>query len=206
MEDDPSSDYINANYIDVSGAASSIGERVRHDRPSLVCEAFSMHVFVNNMNTAFISLLQSKCLYSLTLLCFLSLLPMIWAVDMAVQGCKYHCRGPHHTSCFPLSLLVHLWLLLTTSARKRMRCSPVSYPPLFFDLILPFCCSSASLISHVLMPDVYIPEPCATVLYRNGCYIYKMVVACVFLLLPPLLCLHPARSNLIGIVWSVRTY
>lgn len=40
MEDDPSSDYINANYIDVSGAASSIGERVRHNRPSLVCEAF----------------------------------------------------------------------------------------------------------------------------------------------------------------------
>ncbi|XP_036840834.1 receptor-type tyrosine-protein phosphatase kappa isoform X9 [Oncorhynchus mykiss] len=36
MEDDPSSDYINANYIDVSGAASSIGERVRHDRPSLI--------------------------------------------------------------------------------------------------------------------------------------------------------------------------
>ncbi|CAB1342827.1 unnamed protein product, partial [Coregonus sp. 'balchen'] len=36
MEDDPSSDYINANYIDVSGAASSIGERVRHNRPSLV--------------------------------------------------------------------------------------------------------------------------------------------------------------------------
>ncbi|XP_071226015.1 receptor-type tyrosine-protein phosphatase kappa-like isoform X6 [Salvelinus alpinus] len=36
MEDDPSSDYINANYIDVSGAASSIGERVRHNRPSLI--------------------------------------------------------------------------------------------------------------------------------------------------------------------------
>ncbi|XP_028970297.1 receptor-type tyrosine-protein phosphatase kappa isoform X5 [Esox lucius] len=36
MEDDPSSDYINANYIDVSGAASSIGERARHNRPSLI--------------------------------------------------------------------------------------------------------------------------------------------------------------------------
>lgn len=142
-------------------------------------------------------------MYSLTLLCFLSLLPMIWAVDMAVQGCKYHCRGPHHTSCFPLSLLVHPWLLLTTSARKRMRCSPISS---LFDLILPFYCSSASLISHVLMPDVYIPDLCATVLPRNGCHIYKMVAACVFPLLPPLLCLYPARSNLKGIVWSVRTY
>ena len=39
MEDDPSSDYINANYIDVSGASvpSSLGQRVRHTTPSLVC-------------------------------------------------------------------------------------------------------------------------------------------------------------------------
>ncbi|XP_041952073.1 receptor-type tyrosine-protein phosphatase kappa isoform X3 [Alosa sapidissima] len=36
MEDDPSSDYINANYIDVSGDASSIGERVRNISPSLI--------------------------------------------------------------------------------------------------------------------------------------------------------------------------
>ncbi|XP_057208075.1 receptor-type tyrosine-protein phosphatase kappa isoform X6 [Triplophysa rosa] len=38
MEDDPSSDYINANYIDVSGDASSssIGERVRNVSPSLI--------------------------------------------------------------------------------------------------------------------------------------------------------------------------
>ncbi|XP_037393555.1 receptor-type tyrosine-protein phosphatase kappa isoform X7 [Pygocentrus nattereri] len=40
MEDDPSSDYINANYIDVSGDASppSIGEGVRNSSPSLVCQ------------------------------------------------------------------------------------------------------------------------------------------------------------------------
>ncbi|KAL6485498.1 hypothetical protein MHYP_G00048900 [Metynnis hypsauchen] len=38
MEDDPSSDYINANYIDVSGDASppSIGEGVRNSSPSLI--------------------------------------------------------------------------------------------------------------------------------------------------------------------------
>ncbi|XP_062324074.1 receptor-type tyrosine-protein phosphatase kappa [Osmerus eperlanus] len=38
MEDDPSSDYINANYIDVSGASvpSSLGQRVRHTTPSLI--------------------------------------------------------------------------------------------------------------------------------------------------------------------------
>uniref|UniRef100_A0A8B9LK01 Receptor-type tyrosine-protein phosphatase kappa n=1 Tax=Astyanax mexicanus TaxID=7994 RepID=A0A8B9LK01_ASTMX len=42
MEDDPSSDYINANYIDVSGDASppSIGEGVRNSSPSLVCQVF----------------------------------------------------------------------------------------------------------------------------------------------------------------------
>lgn len=72
---------------------------------------------------------------------------------------------------------------------------PFVFP--LFDLILPCCCSSASLISHVLMPDVYIPDPCATVLDRN---IYKMVATICFPLLPPRLCLYPARSNLMGII------
>ncbi len=43
IEDDPSSDYINANYIDVSGNASNatIGSQrnQRNHTPSLVCQA-----------------------------------------------------------------------------------------------------------------------------------------------------------------------
>lgn len=43
IEDDPSSDYINANYIDVSGNASNatIGSQrnQRNQTPSLVCQA-----------------------------------------------------------------------------------------------------------------------------------------------------------------------
>lgn len=95
MEDDPTSDYINANYIDVSGDASSIGERVRNISPSLVCEAF----YACPLSTIWIQLFFfsppcSKCLYSLTFVVLSFTLPMIlWAVDMAVQGCKYHCRG-----------------------------------------------------------------------------------------------------------------
>ena len=51
--------------------------------------------FVNNMNTAFFlfsSLFEVLVLTDIVVLSFT--LPMIlWAVDMAVQGCKYHCRG-----------------------------------------------------------------------------------------------------------------
>lgn len=44
IEDDPSSDYINANYIDVSGNTSNatIGSQrnQRNHTPSLVCQAY----------------------------------------------------------------------------------------------------------------------------------------------------------------------
>lgn len=77
MEDDPSSDYINANYIDVSGdaASSSIGERVRNVSPSLVCEVFYACLCLNYTQfTAFFSSLLEVLADSLTLLCSLSLL------------------------------------------------------------------------------------------------------------------------------------
>lgn len=79
MEDDPSSDYINANYIDVSGDACALGERVRISSPPLVCEAFYACPLSNNMNYSFsfpffsfLLLVQSACTHW-HLLCFLSL-------------------------------------------------------------------------------------------------------------------------------------
>lgn len=52
--------------------------------------------------------------HSLTLLCFLSFfhsffLPVAWAVDLAVQGCKYHCGLVHKCpwTFTPAHLYIH---------------------------------------------------------------------------------------------------
>lgn len=81
MEDDPSSDYINANYIDVSGDASSssIGERVRNVSPSLVCEVFSACLCLNyTLFEAFLFLLLEVLADSLTFVVLsLTLTPLV---------------------------------------------------------------------------------------------------------------------------------
>jgi len=86
VEDDPSSDYINANYIDVSGLHSFLPLNL----PASLCETIACYAY--KFIESFL-LLRTKCTLSLFYVLVLTDIVVLSFTSDFGLGCRFGCTG-----------------------------------------------------------------------------------------------------------------